>query len=1216
MSVTNRQNKLLIAEDWTKIYQSFKNANFQSYDFENLRRIMVDYIRVNYPEDFNDYIESSEYLALIDLIAYVGQSIAFRVDLNARDNFLELSERRDAILRLSRLISYNAKRNTSASGLLKITTISTTESIIDSNGRNLSGQVVTWNDTTNNNWYDQFIKVMNAAFPNTQQFGNPADSATIYAIPTDQYRFNSNISGIPVFSFTKSISGMVMNFEITSTTFVNGLGYIYEEPPRIGNTMACVFRNDGQGYGSANSGFFFNFTQGTLNQGTFTITQPSSNESINIDASNINDSDVWLYGLDTNGNESQRWTQVSNFQANNIIYNSVNKSIRDIYSVLTRTGDMISLQFSDGTFGTLPLGSFRTYYRISNGLNYTVNPIDVRSVAMSIPYTSATGQAQTLSITLGLAAAVVNAATAETNDSIKANAPATYYTQDRMITGEDYNISPLASNTNVLKIKSVNRTASGISRYFDLIDPTGKYSSTRLFADDGVLYTERYLPQLKFSYQSTIDIEGIIYNTIYPLLQSDDLKNFYYSNFTNIITSSLNVQWENVTSDSNSSSGYISDISGSTFYKLGGYTSTDLKYLVPGSLIKFNAPAGWYFDTTQANKLKLGVATLSGSSNSIWAAVISVTADGTALGTGVLTSGLGPVILDIVVPTTAVLTKIIPAWAMTINSTVITEIIDLVFSNTPFGLRYDSVNQVWAIVYGANLDTLSNFSLGNQGDTSNRQLDSSWLLSFTTDNIIYTVASRQQRYIFESTGQIRFISELSNLYNSPTGVVVKDSINILSINTAPNNTIPFTIDQIWDISAEYIGLDGYIDTSKTIMTFADTDSNGIADDPELFFNIVTPQSQLTASGTGGLNSITVVDATTIVVGMSVTGTGIGIGAHVARISGNIITLTVINAADVSGFINFNLTTYIIEQKYSITSGQEDYRYVSNVNDTVLIFETQVLIGVLSQYIDGQYFYFVDTDVVMKLNLVAAILEPTLDYKVYIGRDKLKFQYNHNADHESRIDPGTTNIIDVYVLTNNYDSTYRQWLYGANLAKPLPPGSDELNDMLSPSLNLIKSISDEIVYHPVNYKVIFGSAADLSLQASFKVVKNVGQVISDNDIKSSIITAINNFFVIDNWDFGDTFYFTELSAYVTTQLAPNIANFVIVPRQAGLSFGSLYEISSASDEIFVSGATVNDIDIVTSLTQSIIKAIAGTTVSTTVLSQQIITSSAYGATNGR
>ena len=120
MATTERQNRLLVAEDWRKIYQAFQQADFKSYDFETLRRTMVAYLRENYPDDFNDFVESSEYVALIDLIAYIAQSLSFRVDLNARENFLETAERRNSILRLARLINYNAKRNLPATGLLKI----------------------------------------------------------------------------------------------------------------------------------------------------------------------------------------------------------------------------------------------------------------------------------------------------------------------------------------------------------------------------------------------------------------------------------------------------------------------------------------------------------------------------------------------------------------------------------------------------------------------------------------------------------------------------------------------------------------------------------------------------------------------------------------------------------------------------------------------------------------------------------------------------------------------------------------------------------------------------------------------------------------------------------------------------------------------------------------------------------------------------------------
>ena len=207
MSATDRQNRLLLAEDWQKIYQSFKYADFKSYDFDNLRRTMVNYIRQNYPEDFNDYIESSEYLSLIDLIAFLGQNISFRVDLNARENFIELAERRESVLRLARLISYNVTRNQPAAGFLKVDSITTTESVSDTTGSNLSGRSIKWNDQTNENWYDQFIKALNASMLSTNQFGSPRKSAIVGGIPTEKYNINSSPESFPVYSFSKVING-------------------------------------------------------------------------------------------------------------------------------------------------------------------------------------------------------------------------------------------------------------------------------------------------------------------------------------------------------------------------------------------------------------------------------------------------------------------------------------------------------------------------------------------------------------------------------------------------------------------------------------------------------------------------------------------------------------------------------------------------------------------------------------------------------------------------------------------------------------------------------------------------------------------------------------------------------------------------------------------------------------------------------------------------
>ena len=61
----------------------------------------------------------------------MGLNISFRIDLNARENYLELAERRESVLRLARLLFHNPKEPT-VNGLLKVESISTTEEILDS----------------------------------------------------------------------------------------------------------------------------------------------------------------------------------------------------------------------------------------------------------------------------------------------------------------------------------------------------------------------------------------------------------------------------------------------------------------------------------------------------------------------------------------------------------------------------------------------------------------------------------------------------------------------------------------------------------------------------------------------------------------------------------------------------------------------------------------------------------------------------------------------------------------------------------------------------------------------------------------------------------------------------------------------------------------------------------------------------------------------------
>jgi hypothetical protein len=469
---------------------------------------MVAYLRENYPDDFNDFVESSEYVALIDLIAYIAQALSFRVDLNARENFLETAERRNSILRLARLINYNAKRNKPATGLLKIDSISTTQDVRDSSGTNLANQTVIWNDSANSNYREQFTSILNAANQTGQLFGNPRESNTIGGISTEVYTLSSNQLDLPMFSFQKSVGGISRSFEIVPST-INDSESIYESSPISGTGLTYTYRSDGEGDSSNNTGFFLLFKQGTMNNQEFTVDSATTNYVKNLNVNNINDTDVWLYKLDQFGQIIEQWTKVPTLTGNNAIYNSLSRNERNIYNVVTKNNDTVDLVFGDGNFSNLPLGSFKTYYRISDNAKYAIQAADMQNIQITVPYTDANGAQQTLTVTASLKSGVYNAAATESNDSIKEKASQVYYSQNRMITAEDYQVVPLSASQEIVKVRSVNRSASGISRAKEILDPTGAYSNVSVFAEDGILYREESLQQFTFTFNNRSNIHQL-----------------------------------------------------------------------------------------------------------------------------------------------------------------------------------------------------------------------------------------------------------------------------------------------------------------------------------------------------------------------------------------------------------------------------------------------------------------------------------------------------------------------------------------------------------------------------------------------------------------------------------------------------------------------------------------------------------------------------------
>lgn len=1143
MAKTTRQTAIFGVEDWKQIYQTYREADFQSYDFETLRKSFVDYLRLYYPETFNDYIESSEFIALLDIIAFMGQSLAFRTDLNTRENYLDTAERRDSVVRLANLVSYSPKRNTAAQGYLKVFAVSTTENVVDYNGVNLSNVTVNWADPTNPDWQEQFTAIINASLIDSQRIGRPGNRQTVLGVRTDEYAINLLPGFLPVIPYSATVDGINMPFEAVTSTSINR-DYVYEPSPRPNSPFNVLFRNDQLGFDSANTGYFFLFKQGTLQNTDFNLAERISNRTVNINVEGVNNEDRWLFQLDNIGTITREWAYVES------VYTAAAEqqaALRPIFSTTSRTNDQITLQFGDGVFSEIPVGIFRCYTRASNGLEYIINPEEMQNVTLPVSYTDRNGNLQTITFTCGITQPVTNAQARETIDAIKQRAPARYYTQNRMVNGEDYNIFPFTAYNSIIKSKALNRASIGTSRYLDLVDNTGKYSSTNTFSSDGALWEQNILPAILFSWVNRNDIADFVANQVQPQLGEATMKQFYYANFQprpQINTGSTALStWNQSTTLANETTGYFKNAAG-TPIPVGTNTTTNFKYVQVGSLIKFTAPTingvTYYFDKN--NRLQPGTPSRPDERTEIWASPTAITGDGYNNGLGNFTNGTGPITLNNFVPSGAVVSEVIPVFVTDLPVSLEQDIGDQIELFRNFGLGYDWLGTVtgtpgsWYLITQQNLDDNAEFSLSNAGSTSGTNQDASWMIQFVVENQNYTVTFRGLAYYFGSVLQTRFFFYDNQLvYDSRTGTVIKDFVNVLAMNSQPDDPAPLPGDIYMTIIGQPVESDGYVDDFQVLVSYRDSDNDGVPDNPDFFTEIVAPD-----------------------------------------VSANQKLVFLQQTVDFD-----NLQRYLLVEEGIVNSDYATY-------DDIELAKTE--------WSPGQVFYAYTDQTFWLLSVNIAGVRTLVQQSGWIartGRQDLYFQYRHNSPLTARIDPGTTNIIDLYVVTQAYYTAYQNWIKDTTntVTEPAVPTIDELSTAYQ-GLQDYKMVSDNVVLNSVVFKPLFGAKASQQLRATIKVIRAQGSTASTSEIKSSVAAELNKYFSIDKWNFGDTFYFSELAAYLHRQLGSIISSVVLVPLDPQKSFGDLYEIRSAPNEIFVNAADITNIDVIEALTSTNLRTAPG------------------------
>lgn len=238
--------------------------------------------------------------------------------------------------------------------------------------------------------------------------------------------------------------------------------------------------------------------------------------------------------------------------------------------------------------------------------------------------------------------------------------------------------------------------------------------------------------------------------------------------------------------------------------------------------------------------------------------------------------------------------------------------------------------------------------------------------------------------------------------------MVKDTVKILKTNSivSTGNSIGYPL--TWQVTDTVTEADGFQDNRKIKVGFYDSDDDGVVDNPELFDIFVEPETSVASKF--------------------------------------VFFEKYISYDSIDRFRPYAASNFIV------TENESDI----NLNTTI--------------YTDGQLFYFyADTENVIKTySATTNTLTTTTEYTARRGRSSIDFQYKHHAGQETRIDPSVSNIVDVYLLERTYDNLYRIWLQDGG-TKPVPSTSDQLRINYSGVLNPLKSLSDQIVYHPVSTK---------------------------------------------------------------------------------------------------------------------------------------------------
>ena len=98
-----------------------KEVKYLNKDFNSFKNQLIEFTQTYFPENFNDFSEGNPGMMFLEMASYVGDVLSFYTDTQIQENFLSTAQDKESIYNMAYAMGYKPKLTTAASVNLDIT---------------------------------------------------------------------------------------------------------------------------------------------------------------------------------------------------------------------------------------------------------------------------------------------------------------------------------------------------------------------------------------------------------------------------------------------------------------------------------------------------------------------------------------------------------------------------------------------------------------------------------------------------------------------------------------------------------------------------------------------------------------------------------------------------------------------------------------------------------------------------------------------------------------------------------------------------------------------------------------------------------------------------------------------------------------------------------------------------------------------------------------